>query len=735
MAVAQDEAQEPGLKWPSHLAALAVAAAGGLVLFGWAFDIAELKGVVPGLATMKANAALAFVLSGLALYLSSAPALVIPMRLARPITRFLAVTVGAIGLLTLYEYGTGSDLGLDQMLFDDVASSGGGLYPGRMAVMSALNFVLLAAALLAIDVQTPAGWRPSHWLVLVVAGNSFLAILGYLYGVDALYRVAAVTAMALHTAILFVLFSLALAFARPRSNFVAMVTDEGAAGIVCRRLLPAAILIPPFMGWLRWQGQLAGYYSTTFGLALFAMSNVAIFAGLVWWSARALQRVHEQRAAAVRTSDWQQAMLNSANLTVISTDTQGVIQTFNAGAVSMLGYSDEELVGKATPTIIHDPAEVRTRAKDLTNQLGRLVEPGFGTFVARLSEVASDENDWTYIRKDGSRFPVRLSVTALTDDLGEVTGFLGIGKDISALKIAEAALQASEQRLAGSEAMLRLITDNVPALICYIDREWRFRFNNAVYSRWLDRPMDEIVGHRLDEVYDAPMCALLEPRLHEAFGGIPVSFEFVAPDSGRAFRGSFIPDYDAANDVVGIYGLINDITEQKEIESRLRQLTEVDVLTGLANRNCFNERLAEAIARSERSGDAMALVFLDVDHFKAINDRFGHSGGDLALQEVARRLCNSVRPSDSVARLAGDEFVIILEPLPTKGDAEVVARRIVAAMKSPFRINGAQRAVSCSLGIAVRRRGEVDGPSLLRRADTMLYRMKEAGRGGCLVED
>ena len=149
----------------------------------------------------------------------------------------------------------------------------------------------------------------------------------------------------------------------------------------------------------------------------------------------------------------------------------------------------------------------------------------------------------------------------------------------------------------------------------------------------------------------------------------------------------------------------------------------------------FNERLVEAIARSERTGDAMALVFLDVDHFKAINDQFGHSGGDLALQEVARRLCNSVRPSDSVARLAGDEFVIILEPLSIKGDAEVVARRIVSAMKSPFRINGAQSAVSCSLGVAVRRRGEVDGPSLLRRADNMLYRMKEAGRGGCLVED
>ena len=731
----QHEDREQSLRKLSRRGAAAVAVAGGLVLFGWAFDIAALKGVVPGLATMKANAALAFVLSGLSLCLMTSNTAAVSRRWVGWIARSLALAVAAIGLLTLAEYGTGWDFGMDQVLFTEVRSSGMNLYPGRMAVMTAVNFVLLAAALLAIDVETRAGWRPSHWLVLAVAGNSFLAILGYLYGVDVLYRVAAVTAMALHTAALFVLISLALAFARPTSRFVTTIAGDGAAGIISRRLLPAAILIPPFMGWLRWQGQLAGYYSTAFGLALFAMGNVAVFVSLVWWSARALQRVHEQRAAAVRTSDWQQAMLNSANLTVISTDTQGVIQTFNAGAVSMLGYVAEEVVGRHTPAIIHDPSEVRARAKDLSNALGRLVEPGFETFIARLPDVASDENDWTYIRKDGSRFPVRLSVTALADGEGKITGYLGIGKDISALKVAEAALQASEQRLEGSEAMLRLITDNVPALICYIDRDWRFRFNNAVYSRWLDRPMDEIVGHRLDEVYDAPMCALLEPRLKEAFGGLPVSFEFLAPDSGRAFRGSFIPDYDAANDVAGIYGLINDITEQKEIETRLRQLTEVDVLTGLANRNCFNERLVDAIARSERTGDAMALVFLDVDHFKAINDQFGHSGGDLALQEVARRLCNSVRPSDSVARLAGDEFVIILEPLSIKGDAEVVARRIVSAMKSPFRINGAQSAVSCSLGVAVRRRGEVDGPSLLRRADNMLYRMKEAGRGGCLVED
>ena len=130
----------------------------------------------------------------------------------------------------------------------------------------------------------------------------------------------------------------------------------------------------------------------------------------------------------------QNAILNSANYTIISTDTDGKIKTFNHAAQQYLGYSLEEVVGKVTPAIIHDPLEVGKRAEVLSQELGVKIEPGFEVFVARTRRGIADENEWTYIRKDGSHFPVLLSVTALYDSDGSINGFLGIGQDMSARK-------------------------------------------------------------------------------------------------------------------------------------------------------------------------------------------------------------------------------------------------------------------------------------------------------------
>ncbi len=850
MANVPDIGFEDRLARFSGLLGLGVSAAGFLVLLDWAFDIPSLSSLLPDLVAMKANTAAAFVLSGVCLWMSRPRAEVAPLRPIDWVAPTMAVMVLSLGLLTLGEYAFGWNLGIDQMLFDDPLPSPATAAAGRMAPMTAVNLTLLGAALVLIDIDMLGGKRPSNWLALGIAASSFVAILGYLYGVDSLYKIAALTSMALHTAIMFVVCSIALVCARPGSAFVRQITNDTAGGLIRRRLLPAAILVPPFIGWLRWQGEHAGYYSTAFGLAIFAASNVVIFATLVWWSARTLQRIHERRVAVSKTSAWQQAMLNSADFAVISTDPLGVIRTINAGASSMLGYATGELIG-ATPAILHDPAEVAARARALSQELGYAVEPGFEVFVAKARRGFTDENDWTYVRKDGSRFLVRLSITPLTDASGQLSGFLGIGKDLSAQKIAEEALRESERRLrlitdnlpamvayidhegkyrfanvmvgqvfgvdaatligrsmreirgeagyvhiadevaralrgeqvsfenpvhtkgrefiyhsiyvpdvgtdgtvrgfyamsvditdrktaekqlVASEARLQMITDNVPALISYIDREHRFRFNNSTYARWLDRPLAEITGRKLDEVYDASMYELFRPHLEKALAGTPASFEFASPALGRFIRGTYIPDLNSQNEVIGVYGLINDVSMQQEIEAKLRQLAQFDSLTGLANRSRFNDKLADAIARSERSGEALALIFLDLDRFKAINDTIGHHGGDLVLQEFAKRVAHCVRSTDTVARLAGDEFVIILESLKHTGDAGLVAAKIVASMEAPFRIFNEQRAVSTSMGIAVRRPGETDGAALLQRADAVLYRMKASGRGHFLVE-
>ena len=414
-------------------------------------------------------------------------------------------------------------------------------------------------------------------------------------------------------------------------------------------------------------------------------------------------------------------MLDSADLTVISTGVDGVIRTINAGAARNLGYAWDEVVGEATPALIHDPAEVAARAEVLTERLGRRIEPGFEAFVALARLGQPDENDWTYVRKDGSRFPVRLSVTALRNAEGDLTGFVGIGRDLTLQRLAEQALRESEERL-------RLITDNLPVLISYVDSDRRFRFNNRTYSAWLGKPLQEITGRRLDEVYDRETYALIEPHIEQAFAGFPASFEFRSPHSERFVRGLYLPRVDAGGQVVGVYGLVSDVSAEKAAEARLRQMAEFDSLTGLANRFQFDEKLGAAIARSDRSNSAMALIFLDVDHFKAINDTFGHAAGDQVLREIGQRLKQTVRQTDTVARLSGDEFVVILESLAQAVEARAVAGKICEAMAAPFMIEGAPRVFSASMGVALRRPGE-DGAAMMHRADEALYQVKGAGRG------
>ncbi len=850
MANPPDVASERRLARFAGRIGLAVAAIGAAVLWGWAFDITALKSVVPGLVNMAANTAAAFLLAGVALWLRARPDGVAEAPMRAWAGRLAAAIVAGIGLLTLIEFAFGLDLGIDQGLFAATAPPHVVPYPGRMALMSSVNFSLLGAALLLLDVETRRRLRPSNWLALLIAGNSVLALLGYLYGVDALYRVALLTAVSLHTAIAFLAICVGVACARPGARFVRQVAGGSEAALVNRHLLPAGILIPPAVGWLCLQGVDAGWYPANFGIAVFAIGNVAVFVSLAWWSARALQRIHNQRNAASQTSAMQLAILNSADLTVIATDTHGLIRSVNAGVEKMLGYSAADLVGKLTPAVLHDADEVTRRALALTRELGREVEPGFDALVAKARRGGGDENDWTYIRKDGSRFPVRLSVTPLTDADGDLTGFLGIGKDVSAQKIAEEALRGSEQRmrliaenlpavvgyvdrderyrfansmlatrigmdtaaligrtirevrgeriyatiadpiaralrgehvtfegrgpetdgehfyrsvyvpdvgpegdargfyammfditdlttsklkLAASEARLRLITDNLPVYISYIDHERRFRFNNAPYAQFLGCPLQEITGQRVEDVASAGSYALIQPHLDEAFAGVPVTFEFALPEAGRAYRGTYIPDIDGAGTVVGVYGLINDVSEQKAVENTLRQMAQFDGLTGLANRSRYVDKLSDAIARSERTGQPLALIFLDLDDFKSVNDTLGHQGGDLALQEFARRLTDSVRPTDTVARLAGDEFVVIIEMLNDASGAAVVATKIAAAMQVPFVIFGQQRQFSASMGVAVRGRGETDAEALLRRADTALYAAKAAGRGRFVV--
>ena len=240
--------------------------------------------------------------------------------------------------------------------------------------------------------------------------------------------------------------------------------------------------------------------------------------------------------------------------------------------------------------------------------------------------------------------------------------------------------------------------------------------------RSLGRPLREVIG---EELY-----AQRAPWLQRALGGEAVSFELQSDTLGvsRSLKNEYLPDIAASGAVQGLYTLSQDVSALKSVQRELQLLARHDSLTGLPNRHHFDELLGQALRRAQRSGSALSLLFLDIDKFKSINDGLGHAMGDAVLQEFARRLQRSVRVTDTVARLAGDEFVIILEGLGSEAEPANVAAKIVAAMGVPFELQGQRLQVSTSIGLAQHRGGATTAAELLARADAALYQAKAAGR-------
>ena len=174
--------------------------------------------------------------------------------------------------------------------------------------------------------------------------------------------------------------------------------------------------------------------------------------------------------------------------------------------------------------------------------------------------------------------------------------------------------------------------------------------------------------------------------------------------------------------------VFTDISLLKETQRKLEQLASFDTLTGLPNRRLLHDRLEQTLRRTQRSNDGMAVMFIDLDGFKNVNDTYGHAVGDLLLREVASRLQKCIRSSDSVGRLGGDEFGIVLEGARLPAEAAQIGERIVAAMAEPIVVEGHRLTVAASIGIAIYPDDGTDAATLLRNADAAMYAAKQAGR-------
>jgi diguanylate cyclase (GGDEF)-like protein len=181
--------------------------------------------------------------------------------------------------------------------------------------------------------------------------------------------------------------------------------------------------------------------------------------------------------------------------------------------------------------------------------------------------------------------------------------------------------------------------------------------------------------------------------------------------------------------VLGCFSVTTDITEHKLTQERIQRVAHHDSLTGLPNRLLFDDRLNQAISLAKRNSRQFALLYLDLDRFKPVNDTLGHTAGDELLKAVATRIRRQVRESDTVARVGGDEFIVILPDIAGREEAETVARKIVAVLATPFQLGSQKQSVDIgtSIGIAVYPADARDADALVKAADAAMYRAKQAG--------
>ncbi|MGH9175967.1 MAG: PAS domain S-box protein, partial [Vicinamibacterales bacterium] len=349
----------------------------------------------------------------------------------------------------------------------------------------------------------------------------------------------------------------------------------------------------------------------------------------------------------------------------------------NQAHVELLGYSENELLTTDFRTRIHpdDLAPNDTLRADL--------------FAGRIN---SYETVRRYIHREGRIVHCLVTVSLIRDPDGKPQYFVGQMQDISERIRAEEALRQSEQRMA------RILASASDGMII-IDPASTVTLMNPAAERITGLPATALLGrsirdfpwpiHQHDGQPLPPGSFPIDQVLASgtAVHGIEVSF---TPDDCSTVFGvvDVAPLIDGDNQVDGLLLTIHDVTERMMMERQLAQLALHDALTGLPNRRLFEDRAGQALTAARRGGWQVAVLLVDLDNFKPVNDRFGHSAGDGVLIEVARRLEGCVRDEDTVARLGGDEFVVLLRCVHASGDLDCVEQRVIAALAAPHLVTG-----------------------------------------------
>jgi diguanylate cyclase (GGDEF)-like protein/PAS domain S-box-containing protein len=400
---------------------------------------------------------------------------------------------------------------------------------------------------------------------------------------------------------------------------------------------------------------------------------------------------------------------------ILSLDKGGRIDSWNGGAAQLFLFDQTEILGEDMAILF--PAEDQERGI-LANRRREAIETG-----------RSESSTW-FVRKDGSRFFGNDVLTTIRDENGYVDGFSEVIRDVTDRKALEEALFAEKER---AQVTLNSIGDAVLST----DLSGKVTYLNLLAERMTGWSCAEAAGRPLAEVFN-----IIDGETREAAQNpvelavqqgktvpLPSNCILIRRDGFESpIADSAAPIHDRGGQITGAVIVFRDVSVERAMSLQLSHMAQYDVLTDLPNRTLLNDRLTQAIASARRHDAGLAVLFVDLDRFKQINDSFGHAMGDALLQSVAHRLLACVRTSDTVSRLGGDEFVILLSELDHVEDAVIAANKVLSALAAPHRVAQHDLDVTVSIGVSTFPFDGQDAETLIKNADTAMYHAKENGR-------
>jgi len=534
----------------SFLAGSFVIGVGCLVLAGWALESSFLKSLYPDLGLVKFNTALAFVLSGASVVLLQENA---ANGRRKMLAKVCALIVTLVGFLTICEYISGQNLGVDQLIFRDIVTVDESA-PGRMSMPTAISFLLLGFALLAIDSKGLKGYRISEFLAFAVMIVSASAVVEYVYGSTALYRLDVYLPMAPNTAFVLLVLCLGVCAARPDAGMVAIFTSDGIGGTIARRILPPVMLIPFLLGWLRLAGQWARLFDLQFGVGMLVISNIIFVTILILWNARALDRADTNRKIAEERNAGLAAIVDSSQDAIIGKSLDGTIISWNKGAEQIYGYAAQELIGK---------------------NISMLLPPGvvdeLTVILDRLNRGESiDHYETLRRRQDGEIIHVSLSASPVKNARGEIVGASAIARDITGRKRAEESLRESEERyrslfdnMTEAFVLCRIVCDDLGKPVDYIHLA-----ANTGFELQSGLKAESIIGKTARELDPEHVDETIETFGRVALTGVPAYLELYNGSQKRHY------EYYVFQPAPGQFALIfHDVSDRKRADEELRKLS------------------------------------------------------------------------------------------------------------------------------------------------------------------